>query len=80
MVLEKNGAVVEIGSSAAIYDHPARSLAALANQLALVGERLKAGMIVMTGGATAAIVLAPGDHARVRVDGLGSAELFMAPA
>lgn len=77
MVLEKNGVVAEIGSSAAIYDHPARSLAALANQLALVGEKLKAGMIVMTGGATAAIALAPGDHVRVRVDGLGTAELFV---
>ncbi len=79
MVLEKNGEVVEIGSSAAIYDHPARSLAKLVNLLALVGERLKAGMIVMTGGATAAIALAPGDHVRVRVDGLGAAEFFVTP-
>lgn len=78
MVMEKNGVVVETGSSAAIYDHPARSLAALANQLAASGERLRAGMIVMTGGATAAIALAPGDHVRVRVDGLGSAEFFVA--
>ena len=79
MVLEKNGAVAETGSSAAIYDHPARSLAALCNQLALVGQKLTAGMIVMTGGATAAIALAPGDHVRVRVDGLGAAEFFVAP-
>ena len=77
MVLEKNGVVAEIGSSAAIYDHPARSLAALVNQLVASEQRLCAGMIVMTGGATAAIVLAPGDHVRVRVDGLGSAELFV---
>jgi 2-oxo-3-hexenedioate decarboxylase len=77
MVMEKNGAVAEIGSSAAIYDHPVRSLAALASQLALVGEKLRAGMIVMTGGATAAIALAPGDHVCVRVDGLGSAEFFV---
>jgi 2-oxo-3-hexenedioate decarboxylase len=76
MVLEKNGATAEIGSSAAIYDHPARSLAALVNQLASTETRLRAGMIVMTGGATAAIALGLGDHVRVRVDGLGSAELF----
>ena len=73
MVLEKNGVTAEIGSSAAIYEHPARSLAALANQLALVGEKLHAGQIVMTGGATAAIALEVGDVVRVRVDGLGSA-------
>lgn len=80
MVMEKNGVVAEVGSSAAIYDHPARSLTALVNQLALVGEGLKAGMIVMTGGATAASALAPGDHVRLRVDGLGTAELSVAPA
>ncbi|MDP2340595.1 MAG: fumarylacetoacetate hydrolase family protein [Deltaproteobacteria bacterium] len=78
MVMTKNGVVVETGSSAAIYEHPARSLAAMANQLVPLGEKLKAGMIVMTGGATAAMALAPGDHARVDVDGLGSAELFVA--
>lgn len=78
MVMEKNGVVAEIGSSAAIYEHPARSLAALANQLALVGEKLTAGMIVMTGGATAAIALDVGDVVRVRVDGLGSASFSVA--
>ena len=77
MVLEQNGVVKEIGSSAAIWDHPARSLAKLANLLALVGQTLRAGDIVLTGGATAAIALAPGDHVRVRVDALGSAELFV---
>ena len=77
MVMEKNGAPAEIGSSAAIYEHPARSLAALVNQLAAVGEKLSAGSIVMTGGATAAIPLGPGDHVRVRVDGLGEANVFV---
>jgi 2-oxo-3-hexenedioate decarboxylase len=77
MIMEKNGVVAEIGSSAAIYDHPARSLAALANQLASLGEGLKAGMIVMTGGATAAIAVDVGDHVRLRVDGLGTCELFV---
>lgn len=78
MVMEVNGRPVEIGSSAAIYDHPARSLAALANLLHAEGEHLRAGMVVLTGGATAAVALQPGDHVRVRVDGLGQAELFVA--
>ena len=78
MVMAKNGVIAECGSSAAIYEHPARSLAALANQLAVVGERLKAGSIVMTGGATAAIALDAGDRVRVDVQCLGSAELFVA--
>jgi 2-oxo-3-hexenedioate decarboxylase len=74
MVMTKNGVLAECGCSAAIYDHPARSLAALANQLALVGEKLRAGSIVMAGGATAAIGLDQGDRVRVEVQGLGTAE------
>lgn len=77
MVMRKNGVIAECGSSAAIYEHPARSLAALANQLVPVGEKLRAGQIVMTGGATAAIALAVGDHVSVSVQGLGSAEFFV---
>lgn len=73
MVMEINGQVSQIGSSAAIYEHPARSLATLANLLAEVGEKLKAGQIVLAGGATAAVALSVGDRVRLRVDGLGSA-------
>lgn len=73
MVMEVNGAVVEIGSSAAILEHPARSLACLAGLLALVGEKLKAGQIVLAGGATKAVALSPQDRVRVRVQDLGAA-------
>jgi 2-oxo-3-hexenedioate decarboxylase len=78
MVMELSGPpesgrrVVEIGSSAAIYEHPARSLAQLANMLAPLGEKLRAGHIVLAGGATAAVALEVGDRVRLRVDGLGS--------
>jgi 2-oxo-3-hexenedioate decarboxylase len=77
MVMSKNGAVAEVGSSAAIFDHPVRSLCALANQLAAVGEHLRASSVVLCGGATAAIPLAPGDHVALAVDGLGRCELFV---
>lgn len=76
MVMEKNGVLAECGSSAAILEHPARSLAAMANQLAPHGEKLRAGMIFLSGGATAAIPLAPGDHVRLRVEDLGRVDLF----
>lgn len=69
--------VVELGSSAAILEHPARSLAALANLLAPLGERLPAGAIVLAGGATAAVALAEGDRVRLRVDQLGSASFHV---
>jgi 2-oxo-3-hexenedioate decarboxylase len=74
MVMRVNGKVVGVGSSAAILDHPARSLARLANMLHAVGERLHAGQIVLAGGATAAVHLNEGDRVRLDVDQLGSVE------
>lgn len=73
MAMEVNGRVVQTGSSAAILEHPARSLAALTVQLAARGLSLKAGDVVLAGGATAAVPLGVGDFVQVRVDGLGSA-------
>lgn len=78
MVLEHNGQVVQTGSSAAIFDHPLRSLAELANLLAERGEKLAAGQIVLAGAATAAVHVSSGDHVRAVIDGLGAVELFVA--
>jgi 2-oxo-3-hexenedioate decarboxylase len=74
MIMEINGEIVEIGSSAAIYEHPARSLAELANMLARRGEYLHAGQIILTGGATAAVAVKEGDRVRLVVEELGTAE------
>src|SRR5262249_10940044 len=43
MVLEKNGALVDTGSGAAVLGHPASAVAWLANKLAEVGDCLEAG-------------------------------------
>ncbi|MCP4501072.1 MAG: 4-oxalocrotonate decarboxylase [Deltaproteobacteria bacterium] len=75
MVMQINGKTVQVGSSAAIYEHPARSLATLANLLAECGEFLPAGFVVLAGGATAAVALSPGDKVRLLVDGLGSCNI-----
>ena len=74
MVLRRNGRIEKVGSSAAILEHPARSLARLSIMLDAVGEGLRAGQIVLAGGATAAIHVDAGDHIRLDVDGLGSVE------
>jgi 2-oxo-3-hexenedioate decarboxylase len=71
MIMKKNGRVAETGSSSAIYEHPARSLATLVGLLAQRGEGLPAGAIVLAGGATAAIALAPGDVVDLEVQHLG---------
>lgn len=72
MVLSIDGEVVETGSSAAILEHPARSLAALLRMLDERGEGLVAGQIVLAGGATKAVHLEPGNHVELEVDDLGT--------
>ncbi|HEX4422011.1 MAG TPA: fumarylacetoacetate hydrolase family protein [Kofleriaceae bacterium] len=74
MRLEIDLRLVELGSSAAILGHPLRSLVAAARLAADAGEPLRAGDIVMAGGATAAAALGRGNHVRVVVEALGQAE------
>ncbi len=75
MVMSVNGKVVETGSSAAILEHPARSLAALSAMLHERGEGLKAGQVVLAGGATKAVHVEAGDQVELEVDGLGRIQL-----
>ena len=72
IVLERNGSPAAIAASAAVLGHPAASVAMLANLLARRGEEIPAGMLVLTGGATEAISVAPGDAITLRVQSLGS--------
>lgn len=77
MVFEVDGAVVHTGSTAAILEHPARSLTMLLQMLAARGEGLKAGDVVLAGAATPAVHLQEGQHVRLRMDGVGDVELFV---
>ena len=72
IVVEVNGAAVQIGSSAAILGHPVRALVAAARMVAQSGERLEAGDIVLAGAATAAHPLSPGEHVRAQFEGMGT--------
>ena len=74
MILNIDGEVRQIGSSAAILGHPIRSLVEAARLAEAAGDPLQAGDIVMAGGATAAEALAVGDHVRLEVQRLGRAE------
>lgn len=75
VVMEKNGQVVELGAGAAVLDHPAASVAMLADMLADVDQYIPAGTFVMTGGITAAVLAEPGDCFNVRYQDLGSITL-----
>jgi 2-oxo-3-hexenedioate decarboxylase len=72
LVLELNGLPAQVGSTAAILGHPVRSLVAAARLVGAAGERLEAGDLLMAGGATEAVALAPGTRVRLEVERLGS--------
>ena len=78
MILEINGIPLQVGSSAAILGHPVRALVAAARLSAEAGEPLKAGWIVLAGGATAAEALGPGDYIRTVAQSLGSVSFLVA--
>ncbi len=65
------GAVVETGSTAAILGHPDRALPALLEIARRQGMALRAGDVVLAGGATAAAPFTPG-RVEVHVEGLGT--------
>ena len=75
IVLEKNGAIVEVGAGAAVLGHPAESVVMLANSLARKGDSIPAGSFIMTGGITAAVAIDRGDSISARFQGLGQVSL-----
>jgi 2-keto-4-pentenoate hydratase len=74
-VLEKNGELVATAAGAAVMGHPASAVAWLVRALAKRGHGLEAGHVVMAGGMTEAIPVAPGDTVVARFDRLGSVEI-----
>jgi len=60
-LLIKNGVVEESGLAAAVLNHPGNGVAWLANKLALHGEGLAAGEIVLGGSFTRPVACAAGD-------------------
>lgn len=72
MVFQKNGEVVGTGAGAAVWNHPAASVAWLANKLSEFGIALEAGEIVMSGAFTEAVSAEAGDIFSATFDRLGS--------
>jgi 2-oxo-3-hexenedioate decarboxylase len=64
------GRTVYTAAGGAVMGHPAAALAWLANTLTAQGEHLEEGTIVLSGGLTASVLLAPGVVATAEFDGL----------
>lgn len=72
MTLEKNGELVNSGTTAEVWGNPAAAVACLANMLAEFGIVLQAGSIVMAGALTAAVPVESGDVVTASFQGMGS--------
>jgi 2-keto-4-pentenoate hydratase len=74
-VLSRNGEVAATAAGAAVSGHPASAVAWLVRWMAARGGGLRAGDIVLSGGMTAVVPLAPGDVVAAEFDRLGSVTL-----
>lgn len=73
VVVTVDGHLLYTSSGAAAFGHPAASVAWLVRRLARSGRGLKAGHLVISGGLTGPIELAPGTQVVLEIDRLGSA-------
>ena len=70
-VFSKNGRVVGTAAGAAVLGSPVQAVAWLINKLGEMGVGLKAGEIILSGAASAAVPVAAGDSIHLVVDRLG---------
>ncbi|OKI61045.1 2-keto-4-pentenoate hydratase [Micromonospora sp. CB01531] len=75
VLLEIDGRVAQVGSTAAILGDPRRALDEGLRLAGRHGVRLREGWLFLAGAATAAVPLRPGTHVRVVVEKLGTASL-----
>jgi 2-oxo-3-hexenedioate decarboxylase len=79
VLLEIDGRISQIGSTAAILGDPRRALADAARLAGRYGVIPRKGWVLLAGAATAAVSLHPGAHVRAVVQGLGSVAFRAAP-
>ncbi|MDH4391347.1 MAG: 2-oxo-hepta-3-ene-1,7-dioic acid hydratase [Aquabacterium sp.] len=71
-LLHKNGVIEETGLAAAVLNHPANGVAWLANKIAVHGEQLNAGDVVLAGSFTRPTTAVAGDSFHADYGPLGS--------
>ena len=71
-MLHKNGVIEETGLAAAVLNHPANGVAWLANKMALRGEQLSAGDVVLAGSFTRPTPAVAGDNFHIDYGPLGT--------
>jgi len=77
-IVSRNAEVEETGLGAGVLNHPARGIAWLANRLALYGERIEAGQIVLAGSFIRPVEARHGDTIVADYGPLGTVSCFFA--
>ena len=75
VVVKVDGVEVDRATGAAVQGHPAAALALAANSLARQGKRIPAGSLVLTGGLTDAVAMAPGSTFTAEFATLGTVRI-----
>lgn len=75
-VFTKNGKIAATGAGAVVLGSPVQSVAWLANKLGTYGIGLKAGEIILSGSAVAAVPVGQGDSIHLTVDRIGKVSCF----
>lgn len=78
MTMTVNDTVASSGLGAAALGNPLNAAAWLARTLAMAGEPLKAGDILLSGALGPMVTLAPGDHVSTDIAGIGSCSFTFA--
>ena len=78
MIVDRNGKEAATGMGAAALGSPANCVAWLANAHSDFGTPLGAGEIILSGSLVPLLPVNSGDHLRVRVEGIGDAEVRFA--
>jgi 2-keto-4-pentenoate hydratase len=80
MEMDVGGKTASTGIGAAALGNPLNAAAWLAQTLALRGEPLKAGDILLAGALGPMVALTPGDHVEARIAGIGTCSFTYGPA
>jgi len=75
-VMTKNGQLAATGAGAAVLGNPVQSVAWLANKMGEYDISLKAGEVILSGSAVAAVPVKAGDSIHLTVDRIGNVGCF----